>query len=56
MEVEMDGKQQEQQPESERTVFIPAEEIQTVEDVLDKMQQAQHEFRKVAEGMKSVEN
>jgi hypothetical protein len=55
MDDEMDGKRQEQ-PEDGRTVFVPAEEIQTVENVIDRIQQAQHEFRKVAEGMKSIEN
>lgn len=42
---------QPEQPD-ERTVFVPSEEIRCIEQALNKLEQAEWEFRKVAEGMK----
>ena len=38
--------------DDDRVVFVPAEEIRAIESIYAKMEQAQREFRKVAEELR----
>jgi hypothetical protein len=51
----MDKKKDEQKklPEDDKAVFIPMEDIQAIEGVINKMEQAHHEFYKVTESIKN---
>ena len=39
--------------DDDRVVFVPAEEIRAIESIYNKMEQAQREFRKVAEELRN---
>ena len=39
--------------DDDRVVFVPAEEIRAIESIYNKMDQAQREFRKVAEQLRN---
>jgi len=39
--------------DDDRVVFVPAEEIRAIESIYVKMEQAQREFRKVAEELRN---
>ena len=39
--------------DDDRFVFVPAEEISAIRSIYDKMEQAQQEFRKVAEELRN---
>ena len=43
-------------PDDDKVVFVPAEEIRLIESIYDKMEQAKQEFCRVVEGMKRIEN
>jgi hypothetical protein len=40
--------------DDDRVVFVPAEEIRIIENVINMMEQAQREFCKAAEGMRPL--
>ena len=39
--------------DDDKVVFVPAEEIYAIQSIYDKMEQAQQEFRKVAEELRN---
>ena len=39
-------------PDDDKVVFVPVEEIRAIESIYAKMEQAQREFRKVAEELR----
>lgn len=47
---------QQELPDDDRAVFLPMEDIQAIEGIINKMEQAQLEFRIVEESMKPIEN
>ena len=40
--------------DDDRTVFVPAEEIRVIENIINMLEQAQQEFCKAAKGMRAV--
>jgi hypothetical protein len=52
----MEDKKEGQQPDDDNVIFIPDEYVRSLERIIYKMEQAQKELLKVAEGMKIGEN
>ncbi|MCL2097854.1 MAG: hypothetical protein FWH23_03740 [Bacteroidales bacterium] len=50
----MDKKQE--LPDDDKVVFVPEEEVRAIKSIYDKMEQAQKEFRKAAEGRRQMKN
>jgi hypothetical protein len=45
-----------QQPDDDNVIFLPDEYVRSLERAVQKMEQAQEEFRKVAESIKPAES